>query len=229
MSSTIYKTQQTISSVKPVNNKVVVTILFLLLAIPGIPAIFIVANVLIGLVSNGLPSEVVNSLYLSQPWAVIVHGLSGVIFFLTVPCQFSPALRVKYMKLHKYSGYFVFVSGYVMAVSGVWMHHVLAPNDLGPRYIGLVLMAIAMCISFTMALKKIIQRNIIAHQAWVIRALAITLGAITSLFVEATFILTLGQIDGLTSLINSLLHDYGRIVAIVMNLVIAERVIKKLN
>ena len=227
MSSTIYKDTSVLNKVKPANNWPVITVLFLLLAIPGIPAIFIVSNVLIGLAANEMPLELVNTIYLSRPWAVIIHGISGVLFFISAPMQFSPALRSKYLKLHKYSGYLVFVSGYIMALSAVWMHHTLTPNDLGPRYIGLVIMAFAMCLCFSMALKHIIQKNVPAHQAWVIRAMAVTLGAITYLFIEITFILTLGQIDGFKPLILELLHNYGRIVAVAVNLLIAQRLITR--
>ena len=228
MSSTFYKDSQTLSSGKADNNWPVISVLFLLLAIPGIPAILIVASVLVGFGSNELPLAFIKSIYLPKPWAVIVHGISGVLFFLSAPFQFSPALRSKHLKLHKYSGYLVFISGYIMALSGIWMHHVLSPIDIGPRYIGLVLMAFAMCIAFSIALKHIIQKNIVAHQAWVIRALAITLGAVTYIFVEVAFSLTLGQIEGLKPLIIDFLHNYGRITAIVVNLFIAEYLIKRL-
>lgn len=227
MSSTFYKESTTRS--KAASNWPTITALFLLLAIPGIPAILIVGSVLVGLGSNHLPLEFVNNTYLSKPWAVIVHGMSGVLFFLSAPFQFSPSLRSKYTKLHKYSGYLVFTSGYVMALSGIWMHHALTSDELGPRYIGLVLMAFAMCISFSMALKYIIQRSIWSHQVWVIRAMAITLGAITYLFVEVVFSLTLGQIEGVKPMMAELLHDYGRITAVVINLVIAEYLIKQLT
>lgn len=227
MSSTFYK--ESTATSKTASNWPTITALFLLLAIPGIPAILIVGSVLVSFDSNHLPLEFVNDIYLSKPWAVIVHGMSGVLFFLSAPFQFSPTLRSKYTKLHKYSGYLVFVAGYVMALSGVWMHHALTPDELGPRYIGLVLMALAMCISFSMALKHIIQRNILSHQAWVIRAMAITLGAITYLFVEVVFGLTLGQIQGLKPMLADLLHNYGRVTAVVINLVVAEHLIKQLT
>ena len=226
MSSTVLRDPTSIRNGKPSNNWPVVIVLFLLMAIPGIPAFIIVGSVLIGLGANELPLAFVNGLYLSKPWAVVVHGISGALFFLAAPFQFSPALRQKYTQLHRYSGYLVFVSGYVMALSAVWMHHVLTPSDMGPRYIGLVSMAVGMCVSFTLALKHIIQRNVAEHQAWVIRALAITLGAVTYLFVEIAFSLTLGQIEGLKPMLAGLLYDYGRITAVVVNLMIAERFIK---
>ena len=227
MSSTLYK-NSTMSNVESAsNNWPVVTMLFLLLAIPGLPALAIVMSVLVGLVSDELPLAFVKSLYLSKPWAVLVHGLSGVLFFISAPFQFSSGLRSKRPKLHKYSGYLVFVAGIIMAVSAIWMHHTLTPNDVGPRYVGLVAMSFTMCISFTVAVKHIVQRNIFAHHAWMIRAIAITLAAVTYLFVEITFSLTLGQIESLKPLIINLLYDYGRFIAIVGNLIVAEYLIKR--
>lgn len=209
------------------NNWPVMLGLFLILAIPGIPAIFIVGSVVIGVNVGELPIEFVNKIYLSQPWPVIVHGVSGVLFFLATPLQFSHALRCKYPKWHKYAGYLVFSSGYIMALSAVWMHHVLSPNDKGPRYIGLVIMAFGMCVAFSMALRRVLQSNIESHRAWVIRALAITLGAITYLFVELVVSLTLSNLESLKGGLGPILNEYGRITAVVLNLVIAERIIKR--
>lgn len=229
MSSTSYRQPKEIRTEQAKGNWPAVIALFLLLAIPSVPAILIVASVFIGMGASELPLEFVNSLYHSQSWPVIVHGMSGILFFLCAPLQFSPAFRKKNAKFHKYSGYIVFVSGYIMALSGIWMHHVLNLNDFGPRYFGLVLMALAMCVSFSLALRHIINKNIINHQTWVIRALAITLGAVTYLFVEVAVSLTLGQIDGLKPFLANLLHDYGRITAIIINLVIAELLVKQIS
>ena len=229
MSSTPYKDIATLKEAKPHFNWPVVISLFLLLAIPSVPAIFIVTSVVIGLGTGQLPLAFVNDFYLTQPLPVIVHGLSGIVFFVTAPMQFSSAIRIRYRKLHKISGYFVFLAGYAMALSGVWMHQVLSPEELGPRYIGLILMALAMCCSFTLALKFIIQGNVMAHQVWVIRAIAITLGAVTYLFVELVVSLTLGQIDGFKAMLAQWLFQYGRITAIILNLIIAQWIIKQLK
>lgn len=226
MSSTLYEEQQAIELDKVSYNWPMITTLFLLLAIPGIPAILIVGSVVIGLVSNELPLDFVNHLYISAPWAVIVHGTSGIVFFLTVPLQFSSGLRRRYKKLHKYSGYLAFISGFVMALSGVWMHHVLTPEEFGPRYMGLVLMSIAMCASFSIALVHIIKRNVAAHKTWVTRAVAVTLGAITYLFVEVVLLLTVGQIGELKPMLLEFLHQFGRITAVMINIIAAEFMIR---
>ena len=63
--------------------------LYLLLAVPGIPALLII---LLLLGQAWLPAELLsllNPVYLQTPAAILLHGGSGVLFFLTVPLQFS--------------------------------------------------------------------------------------------------------------------------------------------
>lgn len=200
----------------------VVGALLFLTAIPALPAAFILTMLIIGMLSGGEVSSLVNVLYFEMPAAILLHGSSGILFFLTMPFQFSPALRMKKLRWHKTGGRIAFISGYAMALSGIWMHHVLSPDDLGMRYVSLVIMSMAMCAAFSLALWHITQRNIAAHGKWVIRAVAITLAAITPLFIEGVMYLLFGAFDSIISILNQWLHDYGRLIAITVNLAVVE-------
>jgi len=205
----------------------VVGFLLFMAGIPGFPAIFLLAFVAIGPSSGDGGSSIINALHFETPAAVYVHGGAGILFFLTMPFQFSPAVRIKNLKLHKAGGRIALLSGYVMGLSAIWMHHVLLPDTFGVRYVVLVVMSIAMCITFSLALWHIINGNVQSHRKWMFRAVAITLAAVTPLFVEAIMLLLFGQFVNIFTVINQFQHDYGRLIGMAINLAIVEYIFFK--
>lgn len=200
----------------------IVGFLLFMTGIPGVPAIFLLALVIIGPSVGADMTSLINAVYFQTPAAILVHASSGVLLFLTMPFQFSPALRKKNSNWHKLGGRIALISGCVLAVSGVWMHHVLSPDTLGMRYASLVIMSIAMCATFSLALWHIINGNVQVHRKWMIRAVAITLAAVTPLFVEAIIYLLFGQLESAFALLSKIQHDYGRLLGIAINLAIVE-------
>jgi len=226
MSDSIRTKSDTKMKNKPFNWPVVGFLLFMT-GIPGIPAIFMLALVALGPGMDESISSLVNALHFETPAAIFVHGTAGILFFLTMPFQFSPALRAKKRKLHKKGGYIALLSGYVMGLSGIWMHHVLSPDLFGMRYVSLVIVSISMCVAFSLALWHIINRNVDVHRKWMFRAVAITLAVITPLFVEVIMFLLFGQLENIFTVINQLQHDYGRLVGMAINLAIVEYIFFK--
>jgi hypothetical protein len=205
----------------------IVGFLLFMAGIPGLPAIFILALVVMGPTGNEAISAAINTVYFDTSAAILVHGGAGILFFLTMPFQFSPALRVKNLNWHKMGGRITVLSGYTMALSGIWMHHVLSPDSLGMRYVSLVILSIAMCAAFSIALWHIINRNIETHRKWMIRAVAITLASVSPLFVEAILYLLFSHLENTFAIINQFQHDYGRLVGIAINLSIIEYIFFK--
>lgn len=205
----------------------IVGFLLFMAGIPGLPAIFILALVVMGPTGNEAISAAINTVYFDTSAAILVHGGAGILFFLTMPFQFSPALRVKNLNWHKMGGRITVLSGYTMALSGIWMHHVLSPDSLGMRYVSLVILSIAMCAAFSIALWHIINRNIETHRKWMIRAVAITLASVSPLFVEAILYLLFSHLESTFAIINQFQHDYGRLVGIAINLSIVEYIFFK--
>lgn len=200
----------------------IVSMLLVLTGIPAIPAMFILTLVLLGPTVIGDMANVINTQYFYTPAAILLHGGSGIVFFLTMPFQFSPRLRYKFTAWHKMAGRLTLISGYLMAISGVWMHHVLFPDQLGANYMSLVVMSVAMCVSFSIAFVHILRRQVTLHKRWMVRAVAITLAAITSLFVDILVNLVFSSFDQVYAMLRLFLDDYDRIVAMAMNLVIVE-------
>lgn len=213
------------------HNWPIVSTLWLLLAIPGIPAMLIVSVLIVALLFGPVESPLLMSMlhpsYLSMPWAVLVHGSSSVIFFLMLPWQFSPSIRHKHPKWHRASGRLVLLSAYTMAFSGIWMHLWLTPEELGMRFIGLLAVSGGMVLAFSMAFYAVLSRQFDRHHRWMCRAVAITLAAVTPLFVEAIAELTFGQVAALKPWLAPFFHDYSRLLGIAGNLLIAEWLLNK--
>ena len=125
------------------------------------------------------------------------------------------------------AGRIVLCSAYVMAISGIWMHNVLSPESQGARYFVLIFTSMMICLAFSIALLHIIQRNIRAHQIWMARAVAITLAAVTPLFVDVVIMVLFGTFDHLLELMTQLQYDYGRLLGMAINLTIAEVFMRK--
>lgn len=196
--------------------------LYLLLAVPGIPALLII---LLLLGQAWLPAELLsllNPVYLQTPAAILLHAGSGVLFFLTVPLQFSARLRQRLPRWHRHSGRLALCSGLLMAASGVWMHHMLTPADLGPRYVGLWALSLTIIGCFSLAFYRVRQRLFIAHQRWMYRGVAAVLATLTGLLLELVAALTLGQLDGWQVAVSQWQHDYARLLALGLNLLMLE-------
>jgi len=210
----------------PFNWPIVGTLLFLT-GIAGIPAIFLVSLVAIGPSAIDGVSSMINSLHFETPAAIFVHGVSGILFFLTMPFQFSPRLRTNNLNRHKIAGRIALISGYIMAISGVWMHNVLSPDSQGIRYVVLILTSMAICLTFSIALWHILKRNVQVHQKWMARAVAITLAAVTPIFIDLLIMILFSHVDQLYATLNQLQYDYGRLLGIIINLGIVEIILTK--
>ncbi|WP_448550935.1 DUF2306 domain-containing protein [Thalassotalea montiporae] len=205
----------------------VVSTLALITAIPAIPAIFILLIVAIGAGNNQELAAMINSAYFDAPAAVYVHGSSGILFFLTMPWQFSPRLRQQYVSWHKVAGRIAVIAGCVMALSGIWMHKQLTPTEQGARYLILIVMSAAICLCFLIAVWHIVNRNIARHQHWMARAVAIILAAVTPLFTGLLVMLMFSSFDQLYPTAAALHHQYDRLLGMAINLAIVELVFSK--
>lgn len=196
--------------------------LLFLTGIPAIPACFIIILVILGPQAAQGFEDVINPVHFQTPAAVLIHGLAGILFFLTMPFQFSPRIRARYRNWHRISGRIAVGAGYTMALSGVWMHLVMFPTDKGIRFVGLLIMSAAMCLTLSIALWHIFRGRVSVHRIWMIRAVAITLGAVTPLFFDALLYLVFSDVERLFTFLIGIQKDYGRLIAILLNLVLAE-------
>lgn len=207
---------------KPKTNWPIVALLLFLAGVPGLPAIFILANIAIGPPVDGSVHSFVNMLHFITPMPVIVHGGAGVVFFLAMPLQFSTALRKKYKSWHRCAGYMTIISGCVIAFSAPWMHQVFSPDSGLPRLSGLLTTSAGTVIAFSLALGSVIGGNIKQHRAWMIRAVAITLGPITPTLLALPIYAIFGSLDKFSPGLSQLELGYARWIGMTMNLAIVE-------
>lgn len=218
---TTIKLSDTNNLTMPFNWPVVGSLLFLT-GIAGIPAAVMLVLVLMS------PTELtgiyafVNPIHFQAPTIIFLHGGSGVLFFLTMPFQFSQKLRAKHLGLHKTTGRIAIVSAYVMAISGIWMHNLLSPESQGIRYYLLIFTSFLICLTFSIALIYAIRKNIAQHKKWMARSVAITLAAVTPLFIDTAIAIGFSQYPQVYALLNQFQYDYGRLLAVAINLAIVE-------
>jgi hypothetical protein len=90
------------------------------------------------------------------------------------------------------------------------------------RFIGLLVLSGAMIVAFSLAFYAVLQRQFEQHRRWMYRAVAITLAAVTPLFIEAVAELTLGQLALFKPLLTPFFYDYSRFLGMVINLLVAQ-------
>ena len=211
----------------PKFNWPIVSLLLFMCAVPALPAIYLLSVIVLGAPADGQVHPFVPMHYFVKPIPILVHGVAGILFFLTVPFQFSPVLRLRGGRWHKISGRVALSAGYTMAFSGLWlMHH--PANDMSlPRYIGFFLTSVGMMISFAIALYLIIAGNSQRHRVWMMRALAITLGGVTAVLAEGLLYLGLGNPDEFLPGMGAWINDYSRLIGLLANLIIVQWVLMR--
>jgi hypothetical protein len=129
----------------------------------------------------------------SHPLPVVIHVLAATWFALAGAFQFSPTLRRT--RWHRWAGRSVVPMGLAAALSGVWMTltYPWANADGQAVYAARLIFGTAMTLSLLLGLAAILNRNIPAHRAWMLRAYAIGMGAGTQIFTHLPWFLLVGQ------------------------------------
>ena len=195
-----------------------VSALYFLFAIPGVPAMFIVAMVMLGPQASGGASNLINPTYFNTYLAIIVHGISGAMFFISLPMQYSNRIKAYSARWHKIMGRVAVCSACTMAISGVWMHHVLSPHELGARYVSLIIFSVAICFCFIIATYFAIRKNLKNHTVWMSCAVASALAVITPLFLAVPVNVFVEPSSTLKAYLDAMLYDYDRVIALCLNL-----------
>ena len=94
--------------------------------------------------------------------------------------------------------------------------------DLGAYFISLAVVAIAICVSYCSAITFAMKKNIAAHKIWMARAVAVTLAVVTPLFLEVILSLFIDVSSPVGELAMSVLHDYDRLIGLVLNVLVVE-------
>ncbi len=154
-------------------------LLLLLSAVPVIGGATRLATVAAGV--EVIPG---NGRFFAAPVAVTVHILSAGMFCVLGAFQVSSAVRRHSPAWHRRAGRVLVPAGLTAALSGLWLTFVYPPGELdGPVLFAVRLVAgVGMATALALGAAAIRRRDIAAHRAWMIRALALALGAGTQVF-----------------------------------------------
>jgi cytochrome bd-type quinol oxidase subunit 2 len=146
----------------------------------------------------------------SSPLPLIIHIVSSAVFALVGAFQFARRFRRRHRTWHRRAGRILVVAGLLAVASALWMTVFYEPEPgtgnllYGFRLILTTATASCLVLGFTAARR----RDLTSHQAWMIRAYALALGAGTQAF-------TVG------------IGDLFRVAAWVINLTVAELIIRR--
>lgn len=192
--------------------------LLILSFIPSVGGLFRLVELVSG--SAFLPE---NPRIQSAPVPVVLHILTVVPYCILGAFQFLPSIRKMYPKWHRLAGRVLVGAGVISALSGLWMAHYysFSPDLQGDLlYYVRIVAGFAMIAFIALGLVAVLNKRIVQHQAWMIRAYALGQGAGTQVLIIIPWLLTVGEPEGL-------IRDTLMTLAWVINIIVAESVINK--
>jgi hypothetical protein len=169
--------------------------------------------------SDAMPA---NPRFSPMPLPVVLHIVSATVFATLGPLQFAAGFRRRWPAWHRVAGRVLVGCGLLVGVTGLWMTVFYArPDDSGPLlFVSRIVFGLAMVVCIVIGLAAILRRNVQGHRAWMARGYAIGLGAATQMLV----LMVVGIVAGPP---NELTHDSAMALSWVINLAVAEWVIRK--
>lgn len=129
----------------------------------------------------------------AAPVPIAIHVVSATWFALAGAFQFSPTLsRTRW---HNWSGRSLVPMGLAAALSGLWMTltYPWANADGEAVYAARLIFGTAMTLSLILGVTTILNQNIPAHRAWMLRGYAIGMGAGTQVITHLPWFLLVGE------------------------------------
>jgi hypothetical protein len=160
-----------------------------------------------------------NARFFASPSPVVIHIIASAVYALLGALQFVGRLWQRGSKWHRWVGRFLAPVGLLVGFSGVWMT-LFYPRTDTLLFTFRLIFGSGMILSIILGYISILRRNVAQHQAWMIRAYAIGLGAGTQVFTGMVGALIFGTPNEFQ---NALLKG----AAWVINLAVAEWSIRK--
>jgi len=120
----------------------------------------------------------------ASPAPVVVHIVGGLLYLVLGAFQFSSRFRRRRPRWHRVAGRVLVLLGLAVAFSALWMT-LFYPRQPGTgelAYLFRLAFGTGMAASLVLGVTAIRRRDIARHQAWMIRAYALALGAGTQVF-----------------------------------------------
>lgn len=163
-----------------------------------------------------------NARFFASPLPVVLHIVGAFVYSILGAIQFVPLIRQRGARLHRLIGRLLVPVGLVVGGSALWMTlfypRLQSSSDL--LFVFRLLFGSAMVLSIVLGFVAIRRRDVAQHRAWMTRGYAIGLGA-------GTQVLTLMVGELIAGPPNELVHALLMGAAWVINLVVAEWVIRR--
>jgi uncharacterized membrane protein len=136
-----------------------------------------------------------NARYFESPLPGVLHIVAVVLFSLLGAMQFAPRLRRAFPRWHRLAGRVVVPAGLVAALTGLWMaqFYALPATDGAVLYLTRLVVGVWMIFALCRGFVAVRQRNIGAHQDWMLRGYAIGMGAGTQVLTSMPYFVLVGE------------------------------------
>lgn len=179
----------------PIKKKFEFTIPILLIILGLVPVIAGTARLIELSTTSTITAE--NARFFHSPVPVIIHIVSVTMYSLLGAFQFSKAFRNRNRLWHRSAGKVLVVMGLLASLSGLWMSHfyILPPHDGFALYIIRLVVGAVMTLALVLGYAAIRNKKFDSHEAWMIRAYALGMGAGTQVFTHLPWFILYGQPD----------------------------------
>jgi hypothetical protein len=173
------------------------------------------------ILTDQLPPDAIK--FNAVPWTLFLHSLGGMTFGLLGPIQFSGAIKKRFGKFHRISGRIFVVAGMMLGLSAIRLLVEFPDASTWVLVTGRAFAGLGMITALTLALLAIINRDIVRHRNWMIRAYAIGMGSATIAFIQLPIFLIRGKA------LEGYFADSLFVLSWAINLTIAELVIRHIR
>jgi len=173
-----------------------------------------------GVTSNSVAAQfgALDDLFARYPILTLVHIVPGLLFMVLGPLQFSPTIRARHLRWHRWSGRVFVVCGVVIGISALVMSFGMPAIGGLNQAAATTLFASFFLFALCKAFWHIRRREIPLHREWMIRAFSIGIAVATIRPIIGTFFAT-SRFSGLTP------HEFFGIafwIGFVLHLIAAE-------
>jgi uncharacterized membrane protein len=172
--------------------------------------------------ATGETADPDNRHYASHLLVTLLHLIPGTFFIVLGPLQFVSAIRNRWPAFHRVLGRLLVICGLMTAVTALVMNATFPPVGGTAKSIAVVMFSLFDIAAFAIAWRAIMKGQVAKHRDWMIRAYAILLSVSTARFFFIPYFIFYGMP-------NNLVIDTGMCSAFLVNWVMAEVIINKLN
>ena len=172
------------------SEKMLVIGLLIFSFIPTFGGLFRIVDLSIGMEIMPLNPRAIDS-----PLPIVIHILSSFVFCLAGIQQFLPAVRRWKPVAHRIVGHWVFWSGVISAISGLWMTMVFSfPEELQgqPLYLTRLLVGASMLVFLIRGMYRAKSAQFQSHRTDMLKAYALGQGASTQTFLGISWMILVG-------------------------------------